>query len=71
MTSSSDQNSEQNDNSGKPPSHEAGALAGWGLIGGGIAGALIGSIWGKALVGLVIIGSVCWVIGALIDRARR
>ena len=71
MTPSSDNHSDESNNSGKPASHEAGALARWGLIGGGIAGAVIGSFWDASLVGLFMLGSVCWVTGAFIDRARR
>ena len=53
------------------PQHEPGALPAWGLIAGAAAGALIGLFFHRALVGALIVGSLGWAIGAILDRRHR
>lgn len=61
-----------NDNDNQPRSaSDDGASAAWGLMGGALAGALIGVFFGKAILGGFTLGSLCWIVGALIDRAKR
>lgn len=63
--------SPNNDINKKTTSHESGALPAWGAIAGGAVGALIGLIFGKALIGAFILASIGWVGGALVERAKR
>lgn len=51
--------------------HEAGAFAAWGMIGGGAAGLLVGIFVDNYLVLPLSAGLVGWLVGALIERARR
>ncbi|MBI5690158.1 MAG: hypothetical protein HZC55_08660 [Verrucomicrobia bacterium] len=50
---------------------ESGAWAAWGLIGGALAGALIGLAFHEARMGALILGVIGWIGGALYDRSRK
>ncbi len=51
--------------------HEDGAIAAWCTIGGAILGALVGCIFHKALIGAILLGVAGWIVGGLIERAKR
>ncbi|MFT3781005.1 MAG: hypothetical protein QM790_03250 [Nibricoccus sp.] len=47
------------------------ALSGWGAIGGAVIGLIIGAFFGKAIMVGTFLGVAGWLIGGLIDRARK
>jgi uncharacterized membrane protein len=61
----------QNDNTKKTSTHDSGALAAWGMVGGGLLGAIIGLIFRHPWFGMTTLGVIGWITGALVDRSRR
>jgi len=59
---------EINDNA---KAHDAGAYTSWGVILGGLAGLVVGLLVGKVIMAVLSLAVVGWVIGALVDRAKR
>ena len=54
----------------KNKTHEPGAYTAWGLIFGGVTGALVGLMFGGWLMGAFLLGCVGGTVGALMDRSR-
>jgi len=53
----------------QPEHHDA--LSGWGAIVGVIAGIIIGLFFHRAVLLGTGLGVIGWLVGALVDRARR
>jgi len=66
-----DSSSNSNDKQKSAPAQHHDACSGWGAIIGVLAGIVIGLFFHKALIFGIALGSIGWVGGALIDRARH
>lgn len=51
--------------------HEFGALAAWIMVAGVILGLIIGAFTDQYLMSAFSCGLIGWIVGALIERARR
>ncbi len=63
--------SKSSDQSKTDHSHDADAWSAWACIIGIALGVIIGLFFGKALVLGAGLGTMGWIVGALIDRSRR
>ncbi len=63
--------SAHNDSKQNRPPHESGAIAAWCALAGVAVSAIIGLVFGHFWIAAIMLGSMGWIIGALIERLRR
>jgi len=69
--SSSSSSSSESAKSQPVRKHDPGAYAAWSLILGAALGAGIGALFHATLLAALVLGTIGWLVGALVDRSRH